>query len=268
MSLAALIFDVDGTLADTEEVHRVAFNLAFDRCGLDWSWSRTQYRRLLQVAGGKERIASYIASLSVSVAESTRLLDLVPRIHAEKTKFYTSVIRDGCVPLRDGVERLLDEALSAGCRLAIATTTTATNVTALLHAALGKRGREMFSVIACGDQVPVKKPAPDIFRFALRHLDLAAEHAVAFEDSVNGLQAARAAGLRTVVTPTYWTQDGDFSSAQLVLPSLGDPHRPLIGEPGGKLCSAAWLTLAELQQMAAAPRVLPSVDAFRAEVRG
>jgi len=250
MTIEALIFDVDGTMADTEEAHRVAFNLAFDRQRLGWTWTRTEYRNLLSVTGGKERIASYIETLPVSPALRQRLLARVPEIHADKTKLYSSAVRDGSVSLRDGVLRLLEEALDAGCRLAIASTTTAVNVDALLQSAFGSRGIEMFTVIACGDQVRAKKPAPDIYRLALQTLGLGPERAVAFEDSSNGLRAAVAAGLWTVVTPTFWTEGSDFSAAGLVLPRLGDPSRPLPHEPGTALQTQAWLGFDELLDLA------------------
>lgn len=262
MTIEALIFDIDGTLADTEEAHRVAFNLAFDRQRLGWNWTRTEYRRLLAVAGGKERIASYIATLDVSPAQRRRLLERVPEIHSDKTKFYSSAVRDGGVPLRDGAARLIDEALDAGLRLAIASTTTAVNADALLHATLGPRALEKFAVIACGDQVPAKKPAPDIYRLALRTLGLAPQQAIAFEDSRNGLRAAAAAGLWTVVTPTYWTEGSDFSEAGLRLPHLGDPWSPLPGEPGRALRDHAWLTLDELLRLAQPPRAIDPVRAL------
>lgn len=254
MSIEALIFDLDGTLADTEEAHRTAFNLAFERFGLDWQWGRAKYRRLLDTTGGKERIAAYIAQLELPPAERSRLTALVPRIHAEKTRFYSSMARDGALSLRPGVARLIDEALAAGCKLAIASTTTAVNVDALLQATLGSRGLDMFSVIACGDQVQAKKPAPDIYLLALRGLGLPADRAAAVEDSSNGLRAALAAGLWTVVTPTYWSEDGDFSGANLLLPDLGDPANPLQGEPGGRLQRAAWLGFEELAERAGRPR--------------
>ncbi len=246
MSIDALIFDVDGTLADTEEAHRLAFNHAFERFRLGWKWNQDAYRELLKTTGGKERIAAYLATKTMSAAERKRLTEMIPAIHAEKTKFYSSFVADGALPLRPGVQRLIEEALAAGCRLAIASTTTAANVDALLTATLGPRGIEMFSVIACGDQVRAKKPAPDIYRLALQHLGVDAERAIAFEDSHNGLLAATGAGLRTVVTPTYWTEDHDFSAAAMVLPSLGDPHRPLEGEPGTLLQDQAWLGYPEL----------------------
>ncbi len=262
MTLEALIFDVDGTLADTEEVHRVAFNLAFERQRLGWIWSRVDYRHLLEVTGGKERIASYIDTLPLPAAERLRLSGLVPALHAEKTRFYTSMVNDGGIPLREGVARLLEEALQQGCRLAIASTTTADNVHALLNSTLGPRGLDMFSVIACGDLVRAKKPAPDIYNLALATLGLAPEHAVAFEDSANGLRSAVAAGLSTVVTPTFWTQGSDFSAAALVLPSLGDPDSPLEAEPGCQLSRDSWLSMHELTHLTHPPRPLNAVQAL------
>lgn len=253
MSIEALIFDVDGTLADTEEAHRVAFNLAFERQGLGWHWSPAEYRTLLEVSGGKERLRGFIDALAPGAGERRRLLDLVPALHADKTKFYTAVVRDGGVPLRSGVARLMDEALAAGCRLAIASTTSAANVDALLAADFGPRGLDMFSVIVCGDLVRAKKPAPDAYRLALRNLGVGPEEAVAIEDSVNGLRSARAAGVWTLVTPTCWSDRGDFGGAGLVLPNLGDADAPLHDEPGHLLRDAAWLGFSELTRLATPP---------------
>jgi HAD superfamily hydrolase (TIGR01509 family) len=262
MALEALIFDVDGTLADTEEAHRVAFNLAFERQRLGWTWSRTDYRQLLEVTGGKERIASYIGTLPLTLADRSRLLGLVPALHAEKTRFYTTVVQDGGLKLREGIARLIHEALDDGCRLAIASTTTAANIDALLSSTLGPRGQDLFSVIACGDQVRAKKPAPDIYKLALATLGLAPDQAIALEDSANGLRSAVGAGLWTLVTPTFWTQGSDFSSAGLVLPRLGEPDAPLPGEPGSLLQTAAWLRFDELSALAHPPPPLTHLQAL------
>jgi HAD superfamily hydrolase (TIGR01509 family) len=249
MVLEALIFDVDGTLADTEEGHRTAFNLAFDRLRLGWKWDRDEYRHLLTVTGGKERMAYYVHRLQVGERERARLHEQIPLIHAEKTKFYASMAGDGGIPLRPGVARLVAEAREAGLKLAIASTTTRANIDALMRATLGADSLRMFAAIACGDQAAQKKPAPDIFKLALRQIDGQAENAVAFEDSSNGLRAAVGAGLATVVTPTFWSEGCDFATARLVLPHLGDPWQPLPNEPGRRLRDAAWVTLAELQRL-------------------
>lgn len=265
-SIQALIFDIDGTMADTEEAHRVAFNLAFERSRLDWRWEPAEYRELLKVHGGKERLIHYIDALAVDDDERARLLQSVPRIHAEKTRFYSSVVRDGAVPLRPGVARLLDEARGAGCRLAIASTTTAVNIDALMQATLGARALDMFDAIACGDQARAKKPAPDIYHLALHGLSVPPQHAIAFEDSVYGLRAAQAAGLWTVVTPNFWTAGSNFDSANLLLPSLGDPAHPLPNEPGNQLESAGWLTFDELVRRAE-EEISPDTLAGRTSVR-
>ncbi len=246
MSLAALIFDVDGTLADTEETHRLAFNRAFERMGLGWTWSRDTYRDLLETTGGKERIAAWIADVVPDVGERMRLAALIPAIHAEKTKLYVDLVAGGAAPLRPGVRRLIEEARAAGCRLAVASTTTRENVDALLAATLGPHGIAMFDAIACGDEVVRKKPAPDVFHLALERLGVAREDAVAFEDSRNGLWAARGAGLWTVATTNFWTEAQDLRGAGLLLPHLGDPDYPVPGEPGNVLEDAAWLGYAEL----------------------
>lgn len=220
MSLKALIFDVDGTLADTEEAHRQAFNAAFITMELWWDWSPHLYAQLLRVSGGKERIEHYIGTLPVSAAERERLRHLVPLIHDCKSGIYKELLESFKVPARPGVARLVGEARAAGLKLAIASTTTPANVEALLSGALGRGSIHWFNNISSGDIVATKKPAPDIYRLALQGLRLAAEDCIAFEDSVNGLRAARAAGLFTVLTPTRWNMDQAFAGAQLRVDSL------------------------------------------------
>ena len=246
MTVSALIFDVDGTMADTEEAHRCAFNGAFAEFGLDWHWSREAYRDLLTTAGGKERLARYVAQLTPDAAGRKRLEALIPALHARKTRLYGEALAGGAVVLRDGVARLIDEAGAAGCHLAIASTTTAANVDALLASCLGRRGLDLFSVIVCGDQVRAKKPAPDVYQMALRHLGIDCRDAIALEDSFNGLRSASAAGIWTVVTPTYWSAGDTFTGAGMVLEHLGDAQHPIPGEPGNALQMAPWLTLAEI----------------------
>ena len=232
--LEALIFDLDGTLADTEETHRQAFNAAFIEFDLGWDWSAPLYTQLLAVSGGKERLRHYIGTLSLPAAERKRLLAIVPALHATKTRIYTELLVRGKRPFRPGVEPLLRAARGAGLKLAIASTTTSANVSALLQANLGTASGIVFDVVACGDVVPEKKPAPDIYRLALGSLRVSAESCIAFEDSANGLRAAKGVGLATVITPSRWTAGEDFSSADLVLPSLEGLDLPrlerLLGE--------------------------------------
>ncbi len=246
--LRALLFDVDGTLADTEETHRQAFNLAFLRLELGWEWGRELYRDLLRTSGGKERIDTYIQSLPLLAAEKAQRRKLVGVIHRTKTRIYGELIADGRSPLRPGVARLIREARAAGLKLAIASTTTAANVDTLLSRHLGEQARDSFSAIACGDQVSAKKPAPDIYSLALASLGLPAEACVAFEDSANGLRAAKAAGLFTIVTPTPWTAGQDFAGADLRLSHLGDPGQPLTAAERDRI-GGPWLGLAQLEAL-------------------
>jgi HAD superfamily hydrolase (TIGR01509 family) len=220
--LNALIFDVDGTLADTEEAHRRAFNAAFREAGLDWHWHPSLYARLLTIAGGKERLHHYWRMLDPDMADGPRVTDTIAAIHAIKTRHYALLAGGGQIALRPGVLRLLGEAQAAGVTLAIATTTTPANVDALLRAPLGREWPSMFAVVCDGDTAGAKKPAPDVYFTALSNLGLHAADCIAFEDSENGLRAACGAGIPTVVTPTAYTQGQQFGAALLQLQDLGD----------------------------------------------
>jgi HAD superfamily hydrolase (TIGR01509 family) len=251
MSCEALIFDVDGTLADTEEVHRQAFNLAFGACRLDWIWDTPLYGELLRVTGGKERIASYIGRLQVPATQRKGLNDLIPEIHRAKTRLYRELIEIGHVRPRPGVRRLMMEARDAGIRVAIASTTSPQNIEPLITAAFGHQALDWFDTIAAGDVVANKKPAPDIYNVALRSLGVHPARAIAVEDSAIGVASAKAAGLFTVATPNIWTRAQDFGAADLLLGSLGDPAEPLEAADQGRL-GARFLSLDRLAALHAA----------------
>lgn len=236
--LQALLFDVDGTLSDTErDGHRVAFNMAFDEAGLDWNWSENLYGELLAVTGGKERIRFYLEKFNTTFEKPDNYDQFVKDLHAAKTKFYTQLMGEGKIPLRTGVERLINEAREVGMRMAVVTTTTPENVTALLTNTLGQDSESWFEVIAAGDIVPAKKPAPDIYDWALEQMSLKPEQAIAFEDSYNGILSSVAANLRTIVTINEYTKNDDFSQAELVLNHMGESNQPfevLSGDAKGK----------------------------------
>lgn len=225
--LKAFIFDVDGTLSDTErDGHRVAFNQAFDEYGIDWHWSVETYGELLAVTGGKERMKFYIENFLDKKDIPEGLEEKIPELHAAKTRHYTELLSTGAIPLRPGVERLIAEARQRGYRLAIATTTTPENVTALLTHTLGAESIDWFEVIAAGDIVPAKKPAPDIYDYALKEMKLTADECIAFEDSANGIKSSAGANLNTIITINDYTKDHDFSDASIVLDQMGEPEQP------------------------------------------
>jgi HAD superfamily hydrolase (TIGR01509 family) len=244
--LQALIFDVDGTLAETErDGHRCAFNAAFAELGLSWHWDADSYGALLEVAGGKERLSHY--ALRHGFKSGDDLDALVARLHRAKTRHYLDCLAGGTVRLRPGVARLLREAHSHGVRLAIATTTTPDNVTMLLDRTLGADTLRWFDVIGAGDVVASKKPAPDIYDWALRHLALSPERCIAIEDSAIGLRSARAAGLSTLVTHGHYTHRQSFAGALAVLDGLGEPGRFATGHVGAE----PWRGVVDVAQLEA-----------------
>lgn len=224
MIVGALIFDVDGTLAETEEIHRVAFNQAFAEAGLSWCWSPELYGRLLRITGGRERIAAY--------AEETGLRALdVPTLHRRKTEIFNQALRRGPMALRPGVEVLIRAAHARGLSLAIATTTSRPNVASLIEMTLGEGALSRFAAIRTGEDVARKKPDPEVYLQVLADLGLRAAECLAFEDSANGLRAARAAGIATIVTPSRYTRQECFAGALQILDDLNGFALPPASAP-------------------------------------
>lgn len=221
--LCALIFDVDGTLADTESAHLAAFNYAFAEFGLDWHWDEALYTELLNISGGKERMLHYwkTSQPELRELEAMALQDTVNRLHELKTAAYESAVNEGAVSLRPGVLKLMDEALTQGVQLAIATTTSPVNITALLRRAVGLDWRLNFTAIGDASTAPIKKPHPQVYLQMLAALKLKPAQCLAFEDSNNGLRSATAAGVATLITPTRYTAHHDFTGAMRVVPDLG-----------------------------------------------
>ncbi|MFM7450437.1 MAG: HAD family hydrolase [Leptolyngbyaceae cyanobacterium] len=247
--LEALIFDVDGTISDTErDGHRIAFNRAFAEAGLEWDWSVELYHKILTVAGGKERILYYWELFHPDFKPEVDRWQWAAQLHRAKTRHYRDLIAGGIIPLRPGVRRLLQEARAEGIRLAIATTSAPDNVMALLEATLGKESPAWFEVIAAGDVVPAKKPAPDIYHYVLQQLQLSPAHCLVLEDSRQGLLAATAAGLKTVITCSVYTQDENFPEAALVLNHLGEPDQPF-RVLAGKVGPAPYFTINLARQL-------------------
>jgi beta-phosphoglucomutase-like phosphatase (HAD superfamily) len=234
MRLQALIFDVDGTLADTErDGHRPAFNAAFAAADLAWQWDETLYGELLSVTGGKERIRHYAEHFDPAFLADPDCDSRIRQLHAAKTEHYLARLASGAIPLRPGVARLLREARQAGLRLAIATTTTAENVTELLRTALGEESLNWFEVLGAGDLVANKKPSPDIYTWVMERLQLQPGECLAVEDSANGLAASLGAGIPTLITINDYTRGQDFTGAISVVSDLGEPDTA--ADPGSQI---------------------------------
>lgn len=225
VELTALLFDVDGTLADTErDGHRIAFNRAFAEMDLDWCWSTQLYDELLKVTGGKERLHYFIHTMHPPLPEVRNLNNFIIELHRCKTRIYNEILHQGGIPLRPGIARLLQEAKTTGLKLGIVTTTSRENVLTLLKVTLGETAINWFDVIAAGAEVAAKKPAPDIYLHAIQQLGVKPTSCVAFEDSTIGLKAAYSAGIeKIIITVTDYTRAQDFTGATLVLEHLGEP---------------------------------------------
>jgi len=222
MNINAIIFDVDGTLADTEEAHRQSFNRAFLESNLDWNWDVPLYDKLLKVTGGKERIKYFVETCASTFQKPEKYDDFVKDLHILKTAHYTNMLKSGLIPFRPNIKKLIADAKRSDIRLAIATTTSPENVTALLEQEYGKDYEEIFEVIGSGDIVPQKKPAPDIYTWVLQKMNLKAVNCIALEDSENGLKSGVAAGIKTFITTNQYTYKQNFAGAAAIFEDLSN----------------------------------------------
>lgn len=220
--MEALLFDCDGVLVDTEkDGHRVAFNMAFSRKGIGADWGVDEYRELVKVSGGKERMKHYFEGTGWPEGAYDRT-GFIRELHALKTSLFMELIESGRLPLRPGVARLVDEAIGAGTVLAVCSTSNVKAVTRIVDVLLGPERKKHFSGIFAGDMVPRKKPDPAVYHLCTEKLMLNPDRGCVVEDSRNGLLAARAAGYRCIITTNEYTRDEDFSEADAVYDELGD----------------------------------------------
>jgi HAD superfamily hydrolase (TIGR01509 family) len=224
MSLKALIFDCDGVLADTErDGHRVSFNLAFEQKGLPDNWSIELYKKLLKTSGGKERIKNYFDMKGWPDGISNRN-QFIQDLHERKTILFMDLIKKGQIPVRSGINRLIDEAISAGLKLAICSTSNEKSVNLIAKSLLGIKRIKYFSCILAGDIVAKKKPDPEIYQLVLLKLKLKPEECLVIEDNRNGLLAAKGAGLRCLITTNDFSKDENLEEADLIVHELGDSN--------------------------------------------
>jgi len=221
--MKALIFDCDGVLVDTEsDGHRVAFNRAFAARGLEAEWSVARYGELLHTAGGKERMCRHFDECGWPPGATDRNT-LIQELHRLKTDLFMKIVEHGELPLRPGVARLVDEARAGGVTLAICSTSNERAVNTIVEKLLGPERKAAFALILAGDVVSHKKPDSEIYDLAARRLGVAPQACVVIEDSRNGLLAAKAAGMRCVITTNDYTVGEGFAEADGVFSTLGDP---------------------------------------------
>ena len=235
--LAAILFDVDGTLANTEYAHLKAFNLAFKEADLDWQWSVNLYKKLLAVTGGRERIRYYIENHVSNFEASKPLSEFINELHQVKSKYYAQQLDQGAIQLRPGVERIIKEARKEQVRLAIATTTSPENIDALFASTLGKEAISWFEVIGAGNIVEKKKPAPDIYNYVMEKMNLAPAACMAIEDSGPGIASASAAHVPVIAALNEFTSGHNFTGAALLMNNFGEPHQSgsaIVGKMYGK----------------------------------
>ncbi len=220
-NIKAVLFDMDGVIMDTErDGHRLAFNLAFREFGFRDEWSADYYHELLQVGGGKERLKHYWESRGFSQpVASDRIEALIKQMHGRKTELFIDLLKQGKLPLRPGIHRFMQEAVRAGLKAAICTTSNEKAAAAIVETSLADIP---FDLVLAGDIVSKKKPDPEIYNLALSRLGLHPSEAFVIEDSHNGLQAAKGAGLRVVVTSNAYTEREDLSAADVIVTCLGD----------------------------------------------
>lgn len=248
----ALIFDCDGVLADTErDGHLVAFNRAFAEFGFPVQWSQEEYAELLKTGGGKERLRAYLAMHpEADFARGGDLDEAIAALHQRKSELYVQLVQEGALPARPGIARIIEAALDAGWKVAVASTSAVASVEAVLRHAVGSQNFPRVHGIFAGDVVPAKKPAPDIYLLALKELALEPRDAVVVEDSAVGAQAAYAAGLTHLITLSSFTQDDPFPHAAVVVDHLGDPDEPTKVRQGPNILDNGMVTLAGFDSLA------------------
>ena len=236
MALKAIIFDVDGTLGETEPIHREAFNSAFRAEQLDWHWSTESYHEICRIPGGEARLRHYVATEHPDQLERFEREDLFRTLHRRKTRLFGRLLEDSGTSLRTGVSRLITDARAAGLQLGVCTTSQLETFEILVINALGFEAISWFRSVVTGQDVEHRKPHPEGYERVLRQLRITRDEAVVIEDSPNGLRAARAAGIRVLAVPSDLYRHADFTGAELVLSDLGEPGMPfevIRGDPGG-----------------------------------
>lgn len=217
---SALLFGAIGTVAETSDIQRRAFNRAFAEAGLDWEWDEETYRGLLAVVGGRNRLRREAERRGATLDEAQ-----IDSLHRRKTAATREIAMAEGVALRPGVADAIADCLARDIPVGWVTTTNRSNLDLLAAAAGDALPLDRFAVVLTGADVPHPKPAPFAYRMALARLALPPRDAIAVEDTASSLAAAVTAGIPTVATPGAFATDDDFKAAAAVLPDLAHANR-------------------------------------------
>lgn len=226
MDLNAVLFDVDGTIAESEEFHRLAFNESFKEYGLNWFWDEAIYKELIFIGGGKERIRHYITRAWPEMLKYKNLTSYISALHDVKSQIYEDYVNDSEIKTRPGVMRLIKELKKKKIRLGLVSSTSEKNLLNLFKKGLGIDPYDLFEIIAHGECTVQKKPSPDIYLWTLDKLKLPPQSCIAIEDAPRGSDSAVAAGVSVIVTPSLYTRNEKFNKSILAVSSLGEPEEP------------------------------------------
>ena len=226
MLLSAVLFDVDGTIAETEDLHRISFNEAFKEFNLDWYWDEPIYKELINIGSGEKRIEYYIKRAWPEMLDYKNLSKYIDSIHKVKNEIFEDFILESEIEMRPGVMRLINELKEKNIRMAIVSSTSENNLITLFERGLGVDPKSTFDLIAHGDCTKNKRPSPEIYEWILERLRLPSQSCIAIEDSLRGVESAKNSNVNVLVTPSIFTKDENFSDTKLVVSDLGEQDKP------------------------------------------
>ena len=226
MELKAVFFDLDGVIADSEDLHRRAFNAAFGEFGLAWHWDFAIYKELLSIAGGQERIRHYLERAEPSLLRRPDCADFIKAMHKAKNQTYNELVGREKSLLRPGVAELIEQLRAEGVKCVVATSTSRENVHTALQKGFGGGYEKLFAAIADGDRVAEKKPSADLYIWALGELGLPPIACLAIEDAPRGVEGANSAGIKAVAVVSRYTDGEEFPAAVAVLDGFGTASKP------------------------------------------
>ncbi len=229
IKLKSVFWDLDGTLADTElQCHRLAFNKAFDHLKLNWNWDVSSYIDLLQISGGRNRIKFYSDDHGYNISSTQ-----IQQIHLLKQQYYNETLYTNSLKLRPGVNRLLQELYQLGVNQWIVTTSDINSVLPFIKLSIDNY-KAIFSGYITSNDVSSLKPDPEAYLLALKKSGSHFENSIVIEDSINGLESAKSANLKCIITMSPWllNYDNSYDKADLVVDHLGcktNPSNVLLG---------------------------------------